>query len=43
MDTKIFRGNWTALSPIHHGGSEDYGTTKLILTLPNISDKTSDG
>lgn len=36
MDTKIFRGNWTALSPIHHGGSEDYGTTKLILTLPNV-------
>ena len=36
METNIFKGNWTALSPIHHGGSEDYGTTKLILTLPNV-------
>lgn len=31
-----FKGNLTALSPIHHGGSEDYGTTKLILTLPTV-------
>lgn len=36
METKIFKGNLTALSPIHHGGSEDYGTTKLILTLPTV-------
>lgn len=36
METKIIRGNFTAETPIHHGGSEDYGTTKLILTLPCI-------
>lgn len=36
METLRFKGNWTALSPIHHGGSEDYGTTKLILTLPTV-------
>lgn len=36
METLRFKGNLTALSPIHHGGSEDYGTTKLILTLPTI-------
>ena len=36
METLRFKGNLTALSPIHHGGSEDYGTTKLILTLPNV-------
>ena len=36
METILFKGNLTALSPIHHGGSEDYGTTKLILTLPTI-------
>ena len=36
METNIFKGNLTALSPIHHGGSEDYGTTKLILTLPTV-------
>lgn len=36
METEIFKGNLTALSPIHHGGSEDYGTTKLILSLPNV-------
>lgn len=36
METMLFKGNLTALSPIHHGGSEDYGTTKLILTLPTI-------
>lgn len=36
METMRFKGNITALSPIHHGGSEDYGTTKLILTLPNV-------
>lgn len=36
METLRFKGNWTALSPIHHGGSEDYGTTKLILALPTV-------
>ena len=36
METNIYKGNLTALSPIHHGGSEDYGTTKLILTLPTV-------
>ena len=36
METVRYKGNWTALSPIHHGGSEDYGTTKLILTLPTV-------
>lgn len=36
METLRFKGNLTALSPIHHGGSEDYGTTKLILTLPTV-------
>ena len=36
METILFKGTLTALSPIHHGGSEDYGTTKLILTLPTI-------
>lgn len=36
METKVIKGNLTALSPIHHGGSEDYGTTKLILQMPTI-------
>lgn len=36
METLKFKGNWTALSPIHHGGSDDYGTTKLILSLPTV-------
>ena len=36
METLRFKGNLTALSPIHHGSSEDYGTTKLILTLPTV-------
>ena len=36
METLRFKGNLTALSPIHHGGNEDYGTTKLILTLPTV-------
>lgn len=36
METTVFKGNWTALSPIHHGASEDYGTTKLILSLPAV-------
>lgn len=36
METLRFKGNLTALSPIYHGGSEDYGTTKLILTLPTV-------
>lgn len=36
METKIIKGNFTAETPIHHGGSDDYGTTKLILTLPCI-------
>ena len=36
METINIKGNLTALSPIHHGGSEDYGTTKLILQQPTI-------
>ena len=36
MKTEIFKGNLTALSPIHHGGNETFGTTKLILALPTI-------
>lgn len=36
METLVFNGNWTALSPIHHGGSNEFGNTKLILTLPMI-------
>lgn len=36
METLIFNGNWTALSPIHHGGSNDFGNTKLILSLPMV-------
>ncbi|PAV07530.1 RAMP superfamily CRISPR-associated protein [Methanosphaera cuniculi] len=36
METITIKGNWTALSPIHHGGSENYGTTKLIHTLPTL-------
>jgi len=36
MKTEIIKGNLTALSPIAHFGSDTYGTTKLILTLPNI-------
>lgn len=36
MKTERIKGNLTALAPIHHGGSEDYGTTKLILSLPTV-------
>ena len=36
METITIKGNWKALSPIHHGASEDYGTTKLIHTQPTI-------
>lgn len=36
METVKIKGNWTALSPIHHGASEDYGTTKLIHVQPTI-------
>lgn len=36
METITIKGNWTALSPIHHGGSENYGTTKLIHTQPTL-------
>ena len=36
METIVFKGNWTALSPIHHGASDDYGNTKLILSLPTV-------
>lgn len=36
MHTERIKGNLTALSPLHHGGSEDYGTTKLILALPTV-------
>ena len=36
METINIKGNVTALSPIHHGGSEDYGTTRLIHQQPAI-------
>jgi hypothetical protein len=36
MNTKVVKGNITALSPLHHGSNEQYGTTRLILTLPTI-------
>lgn len=36
METKKYHGILTALSPIHHGGSETYGTIKPILTLPTL-------
>lgn len=36
METITIKGNLTALSPIHHGGSENYGTTKLILQMPTV-------
>ena len=36
MKTERIKGNLTALAPLHHGGSEDYGTTKLILALPTV-------
>ncbi|HPQ05402.1 MAG TPA: RAMP superfamily CRISPR-associated protein [Methanothermobacter sp.] len=38
MKTERFPGLITAISPIHHGGSEDYGTVKTILTLPYLTD-----
>ena len=43
METLRFKGNWTALSPVHHGGSEDYGTTKLILSLPTVVNNSLTG
>ena len=36
METLSIKGNLTALAPIHHGANEVTGTTKLILTLPNV-------
>lgn len=36
MITETFKGNMTCMEPLHHGGNEDYGTTKLILSLPCI-------
>ena len=36
METIRIKGNWTAQAPIHHGASEDYGTTKLIHVQPTI-------
>lgn len=36
MNTEVIRGNLTALSPLHHGGAEQNGTTKLILKVPTI-------
>ncbi len=36
MKTEVIRGNIEALSPIHHGGSESYGTIKPILALPTV-------
>lgn len=36
MLTEVFKGNITALEPIHHGGNESYGTSKMILKMPQI-------
>lgn len=36
METINIKGNWTALSPLHHGGSDTYGTVKLIHTQPTV-------
>ena len=36
MKTEHFKGHLTALSPIHHGGSESHGTVKPILLLPTV-------
>ncbi|MGD9667319.1 MAG: RAMP superfamily CRISPR-associated protein [Synergistaceae bacterium] len=38
MKTEIFQGTIKALSPIHHGGPEQYGTVKTILTIPFLTD-----
>lgn len=36
MITEIIKGNIEALEPIHHGGNESYGTSKMILKMPQI-------
>jgi CRISPR/Cas system CSM-associated protein Csm3 (group 7 of RAMP superfamily) len=36
MNTEVIRGNFTALSPLHHGGAEQNGTEKIILKIPTI-------
>jgi len=36
METISIKGNWTALSPIHHGGSDIYGTVKVIHMQPTV-------
>lgn len=36
MRTKEYNGILTALSPIHHGSSDTGGTTRTILTIPQI-------
>lgn len=36
MITENFYGTIKALSPLHHGGNGDYGTTKLILANPTV-------
>lgn len=36
METIMIKGNWTALSPITHFGSEEYGTTKLFNVQPTV-------
>lgn len=36
METEVFKGNMKCLEPLHHGGNESYGTTKLILALPCV-------
>lgn len=36
METEQFKGHLTALAPIHHGGSESFGTSKPILLLPTV-------
>lgn len=43
METITIKGNITALSPIHHGGSEDYGTTKLIHIQPMVCHNSLSG
>lgn len=43
METIHVKGNWTALSPIHHGGSEMYGITRLILVQPTVSHNSLSG
>ena len=36
LNTEISQGTIKLESPLHHGSSEQYGTSKLLLTLPTI-------